>query len=44
MDGIPGPEMPQGHVIFSQWTTDIEVDRSKTEFNFDVPASAGKKP
>jgi hypothetical protein len=35
--------MPQGHVIFSQWTTDIEVDRSKTEFNFDVPASAGKK-
>ena len=43
MDGIPGPEMPQGHVIFAQWTTDIDVDRTKTEFNFEVPTSAGKK-
>jgi hypothetical protein len=44
MDGVPGPEMPQGHILFSQWTTDVEVDRSKTDFHFDVPVSAARKP
>jgi hypothetical protein len=43
LDGVPAPEMPQGHVIFRAWTTDIDIDRAKTEYDFDVPAGGGKK-
>jgi hypothetical protein len=44
MDGVPGVEMPYGRILFGEWTVNIDVDRSKTEFEFDVPASASKKP
>jgi hypothetical protein len=47
MDGVPGPEMPRGHILFREWSKEIDVDRSNPEFDFQVPADYGvqnKKP
>ena len=42
-DGVPAREMPQGHLIFPRYTTAVELDPSKTEYDFSVP-STPKKP
>lgn len=41
-DGVPGPEMPQGKMLFPPYTTTVDIDPAQPTYDFTVPTPGAK--